>query len=339
MSESDSDGYGGDILKNRRKTLAKQKRKQQQQQQLATFTDSDDDEDDSPQLPKKPCVLSDDDDDISFIEGPSMPKTHQEYLQEKKQKEMRNYDRKIEATVAAEMSKSRGRAVKTVGLIDRAYEALNVNTDDDDDEVLQIPDKSANDSDINTSIQFTNVEIEVFDMESGKGRFDRYNIELNDNFNIINKELAERWNSPLDHVQLRCKGRIIDSNSTPETLGFTPLMVPPPRFDAFKVQAPVITIGDGLPTASKEKENEEKEESVIKFQIAGHRRPITVPFENNYTIGKLKSLLMDELEKINDDILPDVNEIKLIFDDQYLTQDELTCEGLGIEDGDCIDVY
>lgn len=173
--------------------------------------------------------------------------------------------------------------------------------------------------------------IEVLDCEISKDGRQRHEVPLNASFFEVRKALAATWKCGLDEVVLTYLGNTITAQATPRTLGIRPLQIPLPVIEAFKKEAvaprEVFTIENS------------PDYITLKVQLQNRKKPVHVQARPMMTILQIKQRLLEALIEEKEANIPTLEQMKVMFDDEYINDDDETCESLGLEEADCLDIY
>ncbi|EGT52074.1 hypothetical protein CAEBREN_29106 [Caenorhabditis brenneri] len=342
MSDSDDDNVYSDYLTNRRVTV------QRNRQAVATYeSDSDDDlaflgKGSAPKRKREDDILADSDEEESFVT--KVVETHNQKfknkmddLEEEYRKNVFNDNDGMIRVSTMDRNDALSNVIKTVQTLNRQTKT-STSAAGEEEEVEQEKDEEVVVADVSTGSFPVSLIIMDYECKGGDIR-NRRELPLNSTFYEVRKEYAQKWNCRVDLVNLTYNGVKIEDQTTPKDLGFRPLEVPE-RIDANKLGG-----ADGVfekspsPTTEVMNVDNETDYITLKVQLKNRRKPVHIKATDDTTIHDLKERIIQALTAQGENKIPTTDKMKVMFDDEYLTDMNQTCKEIGLEDADCVDIF
>ncbi|EFO98494.1 hypothetical protein GCK72_010052 [Caenorhabditis remanei] len=322
MSDSD-DNLDDDYLERRRVALQKKR------QPVRVYeSDSDDDFPSKKKLVAKrqrEIEESKDSDDDSFVEKPDRRGEHQKHRIEDVEGE---YRRKIFRTdtvihVQNEKNDALGKAMRL------AEKMCHSKSTESPERVIDQPEDPADSSIVAASFPVTVTIVDCVSRLSSTGLINKHDLPLTSTFSEIRNGLAEKWKCRVDEVTLTYNGKVIGDSETLRDIGMSPLQMPQPKVEAFKEEkkAPEVFTVEGTP-----------DHITIKAQLKDRKKPIHIEVLKETTVEEMMQKVINVLSEGGEKCIPTIETMKVMFDDEYCINTQ-TCEELGLEEADCIDIY
>lgn len=343
MSDSDDDNVYSDYLTNRRVTV------QRNRQAVATY-DSDSDDDlaflgkaSAPKRKREEDVLADSDEEESFVT--KVVETHNQQfknkmddLEEEYRKNVFNDNDGMIRVNTMDRNDALSNVMKTVQTLNKQTKTSTSSAAEEEEDEQEKDTEEVVVADMSTGL--FPVTLLIMDYEcKGSDIRNRRELPLNSTFYEVRREYAQKWNCRVDQVNLTYKGVKIEDKTTPKDLGFRPLEVPE-RIDANKLGGPE-GVFEKSPSPPAEVINVDNETDYItlKVQVKNRRKPVHIKATDDTTIQDLKDRIVQALTAHGDTKIPSTDKMKVMFDDEYLTDMNQTCKEIGLEDADCVDIF
>uniref|UniRef100_A0A1I7T2G3 Ubiquitin-like domain-containing protein n=1 Tax=Caenorhabditis tropicalis TaxID=1561998 RepID=A0A1I7T2G3_9PELO len=337
MSGSDDDNAYGNYLQSRRAVINKNR------QPVRTYeSDSDDDfaDDKTSKIKRKRADSSFDesDEESSVINV----ETHQDCFKVIMDHAEEEYTRKIchnEGLIHVRSIERNDALMKAIQVVKDMEHDVEVAEVEEPGEVVTIPEEKEETADMSVDTLVFAVSVVIVDCESCLKNTEarlRREVPLESTFIEVRRELADKWKCRPDQVILTCNDTTIDMKTTPKDLGLFPLQVPQ-RILATKKGGEELS---RPPAEHTEVITVDTDGSItIKVQIQSRRKPMHVKVSEETTVQELKQKIIDAMIEEGVDEIPSIETMKMMFDDEYLLNMDETCESIGLEDADCVDIY
>uniref|UniRef100_A0A8R1DYY1 Ubiquitin-like domain-containing protein n=1 Tax=Caenorhabditis japonica TaxID=281687 RepID=A0A8R1DYY1_CAEJA len=179
------------------------------------------------------------------------------------------------------------------------------------------------------------VTVSVLDCEVTK-EIKRHELQSTSTFEEIRRQYANLWKCGLASVIITHKGETVPKDCTPKDLGFRPMQIPNPKLEIYRKSD--TENGGGLNGGIITVEST-PDYFIVKAQFKNRKKPVLIKVQDETTVGKIKELILEQLEEEKEPEIPRIEAMRVIFDDEYLTDDSATCQDIGIENEDCLDIH